>query len=61
MGLAGAVEKFGVQFQAKWLDTSLTAKGDRGISSKESSYIFFAGKTFLPIGTREYQQLFSIS
>ena len=40
---------------------SLTAKGDHGISSKESSYIFFAGNTFLPIGTREYQQLFSIS
>lgn len=30
---------------------SSSAKGDRGISSKESAFVLIAGKTFLPIGT----------
>ena len=32
---------------------SSSAKGDRGINSKESAYILSAGKAFLPFGTRE--------
>ena len=35
---------------------SLSAKGNRGINSKESAFVLFTGKTFLPIGTREYIQ-----
>ena len=32
---------------------SPSAKGDRGISSKESAFVLIARETFLPIGTRE--------
>ncbi|KAK2547410.1 hypothetical protein P5673_032606, partial [Acropora cervicornis] len=35
---------------------SSSAKGDRGINSKESAFVLFMGKTFLPIGTRKYMQ-----
>lgn len=35
---------------------SFSAKGDRGINSKESAFVLFSGKTFLPIGTREYMR-----
>ena len=35
---------------------SLSAKGDRGINIKESAFVLFTGKTFLPIGTCEYMQ-----
>ena len=34
-----------------------STKGDRGINSKESAYILFAGKIFLPVGTRKYMLL----
>ena len=35
---------------------SSSAKSDRGINSKESAFVLFTGKTFLPIGTRKYMQ-----
>ena len=32
---------------------SSSAKGDRGITSKESAFVLIARETFLPIGTRK--------
>ena len=32
---------------------SSSAKGDRGISSKESAFVLIAGETFVPVGTRK--------
>lgn len=40
---------------------SSSAKGDRGISSKESAFVLIAGDTFLPIGTREKMKNFLTS
>ena len=36
-----------------------TAKGDRGISSKESAFVLMSGHSFLPIGTRKNMKLFN--
>ncbi|KAK2560748.1 hypothetical protein P5673_016528, partial [Acropora cervicornis] len=36
---------------------SSSAKGDRGINSKESAFVLFTGKTFLPIGTQHLANL----
>ena len=34
---------------------SLSTKGNRGTKSKESAFVLFTGKTFLPVGTRKYK------
>ena len=54
MGLAGGLERSDVPFQVRLGEhKSSSAKGDRGISSKESAFVLIAGETFLPIGTRK--------